>query len=141
MGKTSQADIPDNKFTQMFNVASTASDAGASKRVLFEAPADLLITEVAFIPDGGDQGGATATYRDLKVLDGGAAGSGVALAATKRVNATGASLAPIDFTVTSSLASIDAGDIVLLSKGATAGGDSSDTVVQSGMLRVSYREL
>lgn len=140
MGANFQADIPGNEHLIIANTASAATNGAAAldPSFIFEAPQDLTVTEVAWIPTSGTNTGHATSYRTLRLVDGGAAGTGTSVIASFACIATKASLAPVDFTVTTSNAAIDDGDVLLFSQAVntTAGGH---TALAGGKLQVRYR--
>lgn len=138
MGKTYQADIPGNKFETVFDLASAATNAGSVNTFGFEAPADIIVTGVTYTPTGKNGIGHATTYRTLTLRDGGADSTGTVAAATYALTATLPSNVPADFTVTSSLASIDSGDVLMLYHVANTTA-ATHTELAAGKITVRYR--
>lgn len=138
MGTTFDADVPGNEQLFVMDIASAATN-GTAQNVLFEAPSDLIITEAAWIPDGADQEGHGTSYRTQSIINLGTAGSGSTVVGSKAFTASLASLTAGDFTITSTNASIDDGEIVAFKTSVTTAAASSD--MAAGVLQVRYRLL
>lgn len=138
MGSTFQADTPGNRHIANIDVASIASNGAASRFVILNAAQNIQVLAAKWIPQGADQGANSASYRALKLVNGGSAGTATTVVASLGFTASLASLSNNAMTGTATVAS---GAQVLFSQNTVGGAHSAGTVVAAGRLQVEYRLL
>lgn len=140
MAKTALGDIPGARFSLKAAHASVASN-GANGRLieLGVAPHDMRVRSAWWTPTGADQGTA-ASYRNVKIINGGTAGTGTAPAATLALSASKASLAPAAMTVDSTV-TIPQGAMIYASQDTTGGTDATGTVLRAGQFDLAYEVI
>ena len=128
-------------------IASVASN-GAAARLGQIGPfgRDGRIKSVYWTPTGADQGANTASYRQIKVYNGGTAGTSTATAnilASFNFSASAASLKPVAGTVVypasgtaASAGTFASGEILYYSQNTIGGDDATGTVLRAGQLKV-----
>ncbi len=124
-------------------VASVASNgAAATARVAFRAPQAIRVVGAWWQPDTVAQAtaSASASYRQLKLINGGQGQAGTVVLGSLNLTASLQSLATRAFTLAST-PTLAAGDTLIFSH-ATVGGDNAEgTVLRAGTLFVQYRPI
>ena len=138
MGKSFLADVPGNEYVEWHNIASAATNADTTKEYMFEAPADIVVTEWGYVPTAANGAGGATSYRTLTLYDGGADASGTSAVGTLALNATKASYVPVDGAVTAANASIDDGDVLYISHAANTTA-ATVTALTGGKIFIRYR--
>lgn len=140
MAKTALGDIPGARFPLKGINASVASN-GANGRLieLGVAPHDMRIRSAWWTPTGADQGTA-ASYRNVKLINGGTAGTGTAPVASLALSASKASLTPASMVVDSTV-TIPAGAMIYASQDTVGGTDATGTVLRAGQFDLAYEVI
>jgi hypothetical protein len=135
-------DIPGGALAgPVITVASVASNgAAAATTALWRAPQRVILDGVWWQPDTVAQAtaSATASYRQLKVVNGGQGAAGTTVLGSLNLTASLQSLATRAFTLASA-PTMAGGDLLIFSH-LTVGGDNAEgTVLRAGTLYVQYR--
>jgi hypothetical protein len=140
MANTALGDIPGARFPLGGANASLAS-SGANGRLIEIgiAPHDMRVRSAWWTPTGGDQGTA-ASYRNVKLINGGTAGTGTAVVASLALSASKASLTPASM-VADSAVTVPAGAMIYASQDTVLGTDATGTVLRAGRFDLAYEVI
>jgi hypothetical protein len=126
--------------TRLDNASVASNGANALVGLVDIAPSNARLRAAWWAPTGRDQGNNTASYRLLKVINGGTAGTGTAVVASLALSASKASLGPVAMTVVTS-ATIASGAALYFSQETVGGTDATGTVLRAGSVRLSYEQI
>jgi hypothetical protein len=141
-------DIPGGAVAQVvISHASAASDGagaalqGAGGAAKWRAPQACRIVGAWWEPHGADSDAAnTLSYRNLTLVDGGAAAAGIATLASLALTASLGSNVQRALSLVAS-PTVDAGDVVYASHLTVGGNHSAGTVLVAGQFRFNYRPI
>lgn len=140
MAGTFLGDIPGARFNLGQPNASVASNGAVGRLIeIGVAPHDCRVQAAWWTPTGADQGTA-ASYRNVKLINGGTAGTGTTVVASLALSASAASLTPRAMTTVSS-ATIPAGAMIYASQDTVGGTDATGTVLRAGRFDLSYEVI
>ncbi len=146
-------DIPSGSLAgAVISHASVASDGanatygGAAVATKWRAPQACTIVGAYWEPHGANSAAANASsYRDLKLINGGADATGTTVLASLSLTASLASNTQRAFTLVSnsslSTPVLAAGDVVYASQNTVGGAHSAGTVLVAGQFRFNYRPI
>ena len=144
MAATYLGDIPGARF-HIASVSAHASVAsnGAAARLDSLGPFDhnIRVRNVYWQPTAADHAmTSTASYRQLTLRNGGAAGTGTAIIGSLNLTATLASLGVRAFTMDST-ATVASGAQIYLSHGTVGGDHANGSVLVAGRFALSYEVI
>ena len=136
-------DIPGGALAgPALTVASVASNGADAATTLpsWRAPQKVILDSVWWSPDTVAQAtaSATASYRQLKIVNGGQGAAGTVVLGSLNLTASLQSLATRAFTL-STAPTLAAGDVLIFSHLTVGGAQAEGTVLRAGTLYVQYR--
>lgn len=138
MGKTFQADIPNNAYRVTYHNASVASDGANAGYVIMRAPNNIKITGAYWTPYDADQTGHATSYRRVQIVNGGTAGTGTTVIASLNITASKASKS---LNALSGTGTVTSGGAVVFSILTVGGAKNTETILRAGMVQVEYMLL
>jgi len=136
MGSTFEADIPGNVEEFIIENASAASNAGAARYGAKFAEQPIHISEVRWVPIDGDQAGASANFRTVRLVNGGTSGTATTIVAEYAFSATNisaAQFASVKLEINTANDDIAPNEMLYFSH------TGSGVVQRAGFLQVDYR--
>jgi len=142
MGDSLLADIPGPHAGPIISNASAASGGASAHYGMWVAPHDLKIRGVWRTVDADEDPGAngTASYRRLRVLNGGASGTATTILASLNQTASQASKGKRAYTLATSPTAAE-GDIIVFDQITVGGAETNGTVLRAGQTHVAYEML
>lgn len=136
-------DIPGARFNARIPGFASVASNGANGVLghIGPFPYDIRLRNAWFTPTGADNAitntGATASHRRVRVLNGGTAGTGTALMASRNLTASAASLGPLALTVDTAV-TVPSGARLVVDQVTVGGALADGTTLAAGDLNLAY---